>query len=105
MNSYLQLYSFLVSFFYGIIFFALTRFNFYIIEQLNKYLKLIITFIFTMDMVIIYSIIIYKINNGYLHIYFIAMVLIGFFVGYLVKIDKILIKNLKKIVNKCKLFK
>lgn len=102
MNSYLQLYSFIISFFYGNIFFVLTRFNFYIIEGLNKFLKIFITFVYTMDIVIIYSIIMYKINNGNLHIYFISTVLIGFLAGYFLNIDRLLIKFIKIVVNKCK---
>lgn len=105
MNSYLQLYSFFVSFMYGAIFFVLTRLNFYIIEKLSNYLKLFITFVFVIDIVIIYSLIMYKINNGYLHIYFICMVLIGFLIAYLTKLDNFIINIGNLVVKKCKSIK
>ena len=81
MTSNLQIISFLVSFIYGIFFYFLTIINFKLIESLKVYLKHILTFIYTIDMTIIYIIIIYHLNKGYFHIYFIMMVFIGFFIG------------------------
>ena len=57
MTSNLQLISFLVSFIFGFFFYFLTNFNFEIIKDLKVYLKHIITFIYVIDMVIIYVII------------------------------------------------
>ena len=100
MTSNIQLLSLFVSFIYGILFYFLTKVNFLIINKLSNRIQFIITFIYTIDMVIIYSIIMYKINNGYLHIYFIAMVLIGFIITYLFKFDKYLLLLIEKIKNK-----
>ena len=83
MTSNLQIISFLVSFIYGIFFYFLTVINFKLIESLKVYLKHILTFIYTIDMTIIYIIIIYHLNKGYFHIYFIMMVFIGFSSGLL----------------------
>ena len=83
MNSNMQLLSFLVSLFYGIIFYYLTIINFKLIEKLKKYLKHIITVIFVLDMIIIYIIIFYNLNKGYFHIYFLLMVIFGYFVGFI----------------------
>ena len=83
MNSNLQLLTFLVSFIYGIIFYYLTIINFKLIKDLKLCIQQIITFIYVIDMVIIYIIILYHLNKGYFHIYFIAMVIIGYFVGYI----------------------
>lgn len=102
MNSYLQLFSFFISFIYGAIFFLLTRLNFYFIEKLSNHLKMFITFVFVIDIVIIYSLIMYKVNNGNLHIYFVCMVLIGFLTAYLTKIDNIIKNFINSIVKKCK---
>ena len=85
MTSSLQLYSFLISFIFGIIFYFLTDINFKLINDLKKYLKHIITFIYVIDMTIIYIIIIYNINKGYFHIYFIFLVFVGFIIGYILK--------------------
>ena len=81
MNSNLQLVTFLVSFIYGIIFSFITILNFKLINNLKRYIQHIITFIYVIDMTIIYIIILYHINNGYFHIYFILLVIIGFMLG------------------------
>lgn len=99
MNSNLQLISFLVSFVYGIVFYFLTDLNFKLIKNLKKYQKHLLSFIYTMDMTIIYIIIFYHLNKGYFHIYFIVMVFIGFLVGLLIQckiLSKISIKKLLK---------
>lgn len=85
MNAKLQLISFLLSFVYGIIFYLLTSLNFKLIEKMRVLYKHIITFIFVLDIAIIYIIIMYHLNKGYFHIYFILMVLIGFIAGYFLK--------------------
>ena len=82
MDSNLQLISFLVSFFYGILFYFLTELNFKLIKDLKLIIKHLLTFIYVLDMTIIYVIIFYKLNHGYFHIYFIMMVIIGFITGY-----------------------
>ena len=83
MNSTLQLISFFISFIYGILFCFITLLNFKLIENLKKYIQHILTFIYVMDMTIIYIIILYYLNKGYFHIYFIMMVFVGYFVGFI----------------------
>ena len=97
MSSTLQLISFLVSFLYGI-------FNFYLIKDLKLYLKHILTFIYVIDMTIIYIIIFYHLNKGYFHIYFILMVFVGFFIGYLIYKNFLSKINVKRIFRHWKLF-
>lgn len=97
MTSNLQLISFLVSFLFGIGFFCLTCLNFKIIKNLKKIIKHVITGIYVLDITIIYVIIIYHINKGYFHIYFIIMVILGYFVGFITNkhiISKISVNNL-----------
>ena len=91
MSSSIQLLTFLISFIFGIIFYYLTVLNFKLINDLKKYLIHIITFIYVLDMVIIYIIILYHLNKGYFHIYFIFMVMIGYLIGYILN---------KKIISK-----
>ena len=87
----MQIISFIISFIYGLIFYFLTVLNFKLIEDLKVYLKHILTFIYTLDMTIIYIIILYKLNKGYFHIYFIMMVFLGFGISYIIH-QKILSK-------------
>ena len=95
MNSNLQLISFLVSFIFGIFFYLLTNLNFKLIKDLKKYIQHILTFLYVMDMIVIYIIIFYHLNKGYFHIYFILMVFVGYLVGFIIY---------KKILSKIKKF-
>jgi len=102
MTSKIQLITFVISFIYGIFFSILTIFNFKLIKNLKRYIQHFITFIYVLDMIIIYIIVLYKINNGYCHIYFILMVIFGFIIGlflYNYYFSKI---NVNKIMKKLK---
>jgi len=83
MNSKMQLLSFLISFIFGIFFYLLTILNFKLIENLKRYIQHILTFVYVLDIIIIYIIIFYHINRGYFHVYFILMVFVGFFIGHI----------------------
>lgn len=83
MNSYLQLLTIIISFLYGIIFLLLTIFNKKIIYNLKSYIKYIISIIFVIDIVLVYIILLYKLNKGYFHIYFILSLFIGYIAAYL----------------------
>lgn len=100
MTSNMQLISFLVSFIYGIGFYYLTIINFRLIKDLKIYIQHIITFIYVLDMIIIYIILLYHLNKGYFHIYFIGMVMMGYFVGFITN-KRILSKiNVNKIIRR-----
>lgn len=79
MDSYTQLLIIFISFTYGILFYLLAKYNLWMIKNLNTFLKYLFTLLFIVDIVIIYIYIIYKINQGIFHIYF----LISLFLGYL----------------------
>jgi len=83
MNSNVQIISIISSFIFGTFFSLLTYINFKLIKNYKKIIQNILSCIFVLDMIIIYIILMYKINNGYFHIYFIVTVFIGFFVGLL----------------------
>ena len=102
MNSYIQLISFFVSFIYGIFFYLLTRFNRYILVNKGWFLKFFITMIFIIDIVILYIYILYKINHGYFHLYFLITVIIGYLITYVfyLKIKNICKIYVKKIIKK-----
>jgi len=96
MNSYLQIVSIISSFIYGFIFYYLSIFNKYILLNKNTFIKFIITFIFILDMIFLYIYLIYKLNNGINHPYFILSLLIGYYLGFRCKINV----KIKKIINK-----
>lgn len=104
MNSNLQLISFLVSFLFGLIFYFLTYINFKLIKDLKKLFQHLLTFIYVIDMTIIYIIIFYHLNKGYFHIYFIFTVFIGFILGFLInkKFGSVFKNKLKKLKFKNK---
>lgn len=88
MNSYIQVISLLISFGYGIIFYILSRFNKYIVFNKNNFIKMLVTLVFVIDMVIIYLLIMYKINYGNIHPYFIIVLILGFVLSIKCKIIK-----------------
>ena len=100
MDSFIQVFSFGVSFLYGLLFYLLTRFNYFILEKKNNIIKFLVTLVFIIDIVILYVYLLYKINNGYFHIYFIIVVIIGF--GIMNKFYKKIKNTCKKYVKKIK---
>lgn len=95
MHTNIQLLSITFSFIYGLIFFLITRFNFYILKDTSKYIETPVTFMLVINVAIIYCILMYHINNGYIHIYFIFSVIAGYIFSYILKIDKV-------VINLCK---
>lgn len=100
MNSSTQIISFIFSFTYGCIFFLLSKFNQYILVNKKYWVKLIVTFVFVIDIVILYIYFMYLINYGVIHPYFITMVILGFIIMGInySKICKICVKKKKQVV-------
>lgn len=98
MDSFTQLTIICLSYLYGIIFYLLARYNFNLIKNLKALGKYFITLIFIIDIVIFYIYIVYHINRGIFHIYF----LLAIFLGYLTmalnceKVVKFMSKKFKK---------
>lgn len=82
MNVKLQIISLLTSFFYGILFYLLILVNYNMLNNKKKLVKIVFNIIFIIDNVLLYSLMIYKINNGVFHIYYIIMMTIGFCLIY-----------------------
>ena len=78
MNSKIQVITFIFSFVYGFIYFYLVKLNKYLIRNDKRLIKYIDTSLFTLDSVLLYVVLNYKINNGYFHIYFVLILLFGF---------------------------
>ena len=94
MSSYIQVVSLLVSFLYGIIFYFFSSFNKTLLFDKSLPKQFIINLIFILDIVFIYLYLMYHINQGLIHVYYIALVVLGFWFGYKYH------KKCKNIVNK-----
>lgn len=93
MDYKVQLISLLVSFIFGITFYFTSLLNYKIIKKYNKIFKYVTTLLYMLNIAIVYICLLFKVNNGNVHPYFIIMVLLGFLLG--IKIKKMLIKNVK----------
>ncbi len=83
MSSNIQLISFAFSFFYGMFFCLTSKVNESLINNKKVLVKLLVTLVFIIDIVILYIYLMYKINNGIFHIYFILSLIIGYVILYL----------------------
>lgn len=80
----IQVKSFLFSFFFGLIFSVLLRLNYRYMYKGSMILKIVITMLFVVDNVLIYFIILRKLNNGIIHNYFLLTILFGFVIMELI---------------------
>ena len=78
MSAGIQLFTFFISFLYGILFSFLTRWHFHVILSNSIIMKHLSTILFMIDVVLGYVIIMYHINQGVIHIYFLLFVFFGF---------------------------
>ena len=90
----IQIKSLVFSFLFGIYFSYMIRINYKFILSLKKILRILGTFILVISNVLLYFIILLKINYGLLHIYLILMIMLGVYVEYL--INKLIVKYIKK---------
>lgn len=95
MENQVQLLSFLVSFLYGIMFSFCSRYHYKMVYSLKNVMRYIITFLFILDASLFYILILYYINYGVIHIYFLFVT----FAGYL--LEKVLFRYVKKNVKFC----
>ena len=77
MNSYIQLGSLIISFIYGVLLYYFNRFNSKIIKNRNIVLRSIISLLYVFDISLLYVVILYNLNDGILHIYFVLCILLG----------------------------
>jgi hypothetical protein len=100
MSIKIQIICMLVSFMYGFILKILLIINKLLTKNNNKYINIISKIIYTYIVVILYIIIIYKINKGIFHIYFIILILLGYYL--MSKYVKFISKKINKIFIKKK---
>jgi len=82
MNLKLQIFSLVFSFFYGVVFSILTNINYKYIFNQKKVIKILFTLIFVLSMAIFYFYIINIINDGIIHLYFLLIILVGFYITF-----------------------
>ena len=105
MTASLQLLTLGASFLYGFLFYYLMKINYRFIKNKKKFYQSLITILFMYNIVLLYIIIIFKLNNGIFHIYFFIMIILGFYVN--LKLTQKMLKNvkyrsfIKKIKKKC----
>lgn len=80
MENQLQLLSFFFSFFFGIFFSLVSRFHYGFISSLKKWLRYLLTLLFILDISLLYLILMYSINSGVIHIYFIILAMVGYII-------------------------
>ena len=96
MDVHIQILVFLFSFVFGFLFYYASIINWLVLKNKRIGFQLIIDLIFVLDFVFIYSFILYKINYGSFHIYFVFIMLLGMFIGKKSK------NNVNKILKYCK---
>lgn len=80
----LQIKSLVISFLFGIIFSINVNINYKFLYNEYKLIRFLFTFIFIIVHVLLYFIILMKINNGYYHIYLILAIIVGFTFEFLI---------------------
>lgn len=94
MNLNIQLYSFICSFLYGVVFyFFLNIFN-KIVIKMNVIFRFVLSFVYIILMSSLYFIMLLFVNNGVVHIYFLLLILVGYMIAYLFSVK--LFTHLKK---------
>lgn len=97
MTAYKTLSILFINFIYGIVFFYLSILNYKLFFKDQALIKLIMFILFTIDNVFIYLIIIYKLNYGIFHIYYLFCFIMGFLLANYIKYKML---NLCKVVFK-----
>lgn len=91
MTLKIQIICFIFSFLYGVVISFLVNLNYDVLFNKKLVLKILADFFFFVDLALLYFIILRFINQGILHIYFLILLLVGFFSSY---------NNFKKIRQK-----
>lgn len=87
MDINLQIFCFCFSFIFGFIYYFLSTYNIKYVKNLHIILSTIITLMFIVNCVLVYLIVLYKINSGVFHVYFFFMIFLGYALGsYVYKI-------------------
>ena len=109
MNLSEQVVALIFSFIYGGVLSVLYNFNYNILFYKNRVVKIIFNILFILDLVLIYFLVMRKINNAIIHPYFYLFIIFGFslFFDFSKRFRKLLKmpevkKKIKKDDKKCK---
>lgn len=91
MSLKVQIFSFWFSFVYGLLFSGLVKTNYNVLFLAKKRVQIFSNFLFLLDIALCYFLIIRYINEGILHIYFLILFFIGWYIGNFL-LDRILKK-------------
>ena len=91
MDYKIQIISFIFSFIFGGFFYITSVLNYHFITKYPKIFKYLITLVYILDIALLYILFMYKINYGVIHIYFVIVLFLGFYVAsiYSKKLRKI----------------
>lgn len=96
MGLSIQIYSFGYSFLYGVLFYVLLELFNKITFDGKKIWKVIYSLIFIMGLSLLYFLGLMYINNGYLHIYFLLMILVGYIIMFYIRRYWLTVRHKKK---------
>ena len=82
----IQIYSFISSFLFGLVFYFLLDIFNKLICKVNIVLKIIFSFLFVIALASLYFLILLFVNNGVVHIYFLLLILVGYILGYFINL-------------------
>ncbi len=94
MNLKLQILTLSYSFLYGILFSLLLSLSYKLIYNKNKHIKIVSTCFFILTNVIIYFLLLKKINSAIIHPYYLLIFILGFLLE--TSISKLVAKHFKK---------
>ena len=89
----IQILSFTVSFLYGMFFYLLLEINYKFLTSSSLLVKIISSLLFVVFNTLLYFIILLYINNGYVHVYFLFLMLVGYF--FCIVIYKLIVNKIR----------
>ena len=102
MSSYLQLLTLFFNFFYGV----LTAFNFKVINKLTQQetfiVSLLINLLIIVDFTVVYLVVIYKLNYGIFHFYYLIFIAIGMSLFYFIQKRVNFLSIIRKLIDRTK---
>ena len=95
MKIEIQLLCLVFSFIYGLFIAVIVAFNKIYFKKRNNLIRMLASFLLTLNLVLLYILVIYNINQGIFHIYFILLVIMSFLLFY-----KKIYMSIKRIIKK-----
>lgn len=75
----IQILSLGVSFLYGILFYILLEINSRFLYSSSMVVRILFSFVFILFCSLLYFVVLLKVNNGYVHFYFLLCIILGYF--------------------------